>query len=331
MKKSSFVFISIIVSVFSSLVLYTITKGFVSKKKLQNRDINISLKEVNSSKVDKKSFITKEEVTKLIVKPSKYILATEALDYEEAKKVSVEQNLSQLKNFKPLCKIEKSKYRVKTFDTSHPSIVIIMDDISSQKEIDELKSLDLNITPSIFPCTKTHKDTPAIASKLKYYMVHTPMQAFNYAHPEIGTLKVSDSLDEIDKAILAIHKDFPKLIAINNHTGSEFTSDLKAMDRLFCVLKKYKINFIDSKTAPHTLGKEMGKIYGMRVYNRDVFLDNIPDKNYILDQLKKAVKKAKKSGLCIAICHPRAKTFKALKSAKRILGKVKLIYANELY
>ena len=313
------------------VLIYKVYQDSTKSRSVVNKDINLSLKEHKKGYIDKDIVNKNEEVTKLIVKPSKYILATEALDYEEAKKVSVEQNLSRLKNFKPLCKIEKSKYRVKTFLASKPSIVIIMDDISSQKEIDKLKSLDLNITPSIFPSTKTHKDTPLIASKLKHYLVHTPMQAFNYSHPEIGTLQVDDSLDKIDKAILAIHKDFPNLIAINNHTGSKFTSDLNAMDRLFCILKKYNINFIDSKTAPHTLGKEMGKIYCMRVYNRDVFLDNIPDKNYILDQLKKAVKKAKKSGLCIAICHPREKTFKALKSAKRILGKVKLIYTDELY
>jgi len=44
-----------------------------------------------------------------------------------------------------------------------------------------------------------------------------------------------------------------------------------------------------------------------------------------------AVKKAKKSGLCIAICHPRQKTFVALREAKNLLLGVKLIYVDELY
>jgi len=327
------VFIYTFVATLIFVATYLFLKKYSPIKNESNitKDINITLKSIKNSLDDKNVSVKKEEITILKVKPSKYILATEALDYEEAKKLSKEQNITQIKNYKPLCKVEKKETKKRVFNKSNPTLVIIMDDISSQKEIDRLNSLGMKITPSIFPSTKTHKDTPLIASKLKHYMVHTPMQAFNYKHPEIGTLDVNDSLKTIERSILKIHKDFPNLAAINNHTGSRFTSDIKAMDRLFCALKKYNINFIDSKTAPHTFGKKMGRLYGMPVFCRDVFLDNKADVEYILKQIRLAVKKAKKSGLCIAICHPRQKTFVALREAKNLLLGVKLIYVDELY
>jgi polysaccharide deacetylase 2 family uncharacterized protein YibQ len=311
-------------------------------------DTNSSLQEINSQEFSHNSTDNKEtngslnstksppllETTILEVKPSKYILATEAEDYEKASKIlKKEQNLTAIKNYKSICKKEFQKPKKKRiFDTSTPKLAIIMDDIGNINQAKNLQKLGMKITPSIFPSTKRHIDTPKIAKSFKHYMVHLPMEAFSFKHPEEHTLKVKNSLQEIDDIILKIHKDFPQAVSINNHTGSKFTSNIEAMDRLFCALKKYDMKFIDSKTAPKTFGKKMGKIYSMQVYQRDIFLDNKADVNYILSQIKKSIKLAKKRGLAIAICHPRRATFKALKIAKESLfGDVRLIYIDALY
>jgi len=64
---------------------------------------------------------------------------------------------------------------------------------------------------------------------------------------------------------------------------------------------------------------------------RDIFLDNIADIGYIKNQLKKAVKLAKKHGYAIAIGHPHSTTFKALATSGTILKDVDIVYIDELY
>lgn len=286
--------------------------------------------------IDKEAFkkrdqnILYEETTILEVKPSKYILASEIEDYKQAKKQKFqEENLS---SYQPICKsVTTKKIEKKEFKDGKKRVAIIMDDIGNIKQVRRLLALNMAITPSIFPSTKRHPDTPKFAKKFKSYMVHVPMEAFHFSRPEENTLKVSDSLKVIEEKILEIHKDFPDAVAINNHTGSKFTSNIKAMDRLFCALDKYGIAFIDSKTAPHTYGKKMQKLHRCFVYCRDVFLDNKPDVEYILNQIELVVKKAKKRGVAIAICHPRKATFEALKRAKPLFEGVELVYIDELY
>ena len=281
----------------------------------------------------------KLEVTKLTVAPQKRIvkektdvlsIATEIDDYMHSQKLP-ENNLSKTL-LKPTCKVtpKKPKQIQKIFHDDIPRLAIIMDDIGNAKQMNAFLKIPFAITPSLFPVTKRHQNTPSFAKKCKCYMVHMPMEAFHFARPEENTLEVNDTLEEIDAKIASMHKDFPDAVAINNHTGSKFTSDAESMDRLFCVLDKYDITFIDSKTAPHTRGKEMGKLHQKVVLERNIFLDNEPDVTYILNQLKKAVRYAKRHGQAIAICHPRPETFEAFKQASEILKGVKMVMIEEL-
>ncbi len=272
------------------------------------------------------------ETTVLEVKPSIYIQATEVADYEEAKKHQTKDfNISKSNSLVPLCKIQKKVPMHHRLDDGIKRLAIIMDDIGNTRQASHLKVLRLPITPSIFPATSDHPNTPQIAKDFHHYMVHCPMEAFHFARPEKGTLKVKDSLEKIKERVATIYQDFPEAIAFNNHTGSKFTSDPGAMQKLFCALSSYKIHFVDSRTAPRTYGKEMGKVYHTKVFCRDIFLDNKPDVGYIRSQLEKAIKIAKKRGWAIAICHPRKETFKALKGIKPLLHGVKLVYMDQLY
>ncbi len=279
--------------------------------------------------------ITKLESTLLSIKPKEQTdilsIATEIDDYVASQKYK-EANHSVI-ILKPSCEVvkQKPKHRKKVFHDHIPRLAIIMDDIGNAGQIEAFKKIPFPLTPSLFPATKRHPNTPLFAKKFHTYMVHMPMEAFHFSRPEENTLEANDTLEIVEEKIAAMYQDFPNAVAINNHTGSKFTSDVNAMDRLFCVLDKYDIRFIDSKTAPHTRGKEMGKLHNMVVWERNIFLDNEPDVGYILNQLKKAVRYAKRHGVAIAICHPRTETFEALSQADALLEGVKMISIDELY
>jgi polysaccharide deacetylase 2 family uncharacterized protein YibQ len=183
---------------------------------------------------------------------------------------------------------------------------------------------------AFLPPTPRHKNSAKIAQQIDKYMIHLPLEAGSKRYEEKNTLHITDSLSIIDKRIKYLTKIYPKAKYLNNHTGSKFTSNRQAMDKLMEVLKKYNLIFVDSRTTAKTQAKIFAKKYQVKYLSRNIFLDNKQDKNYIRKQLKKAVKIAKKSGSAIAIGHPHTITLKTLKNSKDLLEGINLVYITSL-
>jgi polysaccharide deacetylase 2 family uncharacterized protein YibQ len=183
---------------------------------------------------------------------------------------------------------------------------------------------------SFLPPTPTHTKSAEVAKNIKQYMIHLPLQASNTRYEEVKTLHTTDSLIAIDARIKKLKELYPKAKYINNHTGSKFTANQKAMNKLFKVLKKYNYTFVDSRTTASSVAKLSAKKYGLDMLSRNVFLDNKKNKKYIINQLKKAIKSAKKYGLAIAIGHPYNITFSTLKETQYLLKDIELVYINKL-
>ncbi|OEW59862.1 divergent polysaccharide deacetylase family protein [Campylobacter jejuni] len=212
-----------------------------------------------------------------------------------------------------------------------PKLAIIIDDMANASQVRGLKALNLKLNPSFFPPDKNHSETPKLALKFDFYMVHLPLAAINYNKPELDTLNPNDSKERIFKKIKQIKKDFKDLRYINNHTGSLFTSNEEAMRKLYEVLKNQNIFFVDSKTIGNSKANKIAKELNVPYIQRDVFLDNEDDVNYVKKQIQNAVKLAQKKGFVIAIGHPRKNTFKALEQSKDLLKSVDLVYLSEIY
>ena len=219
--------------------------------------------------------------------------------------------------------------KVKQISKNLPKLAIIMDDVGFFEEAKMIKKIPFAITPAIFPPNEHYTNTSKIAKLFKYHMVHLPMEAYQYKNIKEEAINVSDEIEIIEEKVRQLQENFPEAIAINNHTGSKYTCDFDAMEEFFTVLNRYDIDFIDSRTSSGSQCKEAGKLLNREVLERDIFLDNQADIDYIKNQLRKAVKIAKKNGQAIAICHPRKITFKALMSSSKILEDVELVYINE--
>jgi polysaccharide deacetylase 2 family uncharacterized protein YibQ len=160
--------------------------------------------------------------------------------------------------------------------------------------------------------------------------VHLPLEPISYHSTESNTLLVSDSQNKIEREIKKIKALYPKVKYINNHMGSKFTANKSSMQKLLKSLKKHNIGFIDSRTTAKTTSLLVGKSLGIKVLQRDIFLDNKKEVDYIKNQIKKAIQIAKNSGFAISICHPHKETLIALKESKNILKDVELVYINNL-
>lgn len=215
--------------------------------------------------------------------------------------------------------------------TTRPKLAIIIDDVSVRSHVNAIKSLNLPITMSFLPPSKFRPNSPALAAKESFYMVHLPMEAKNYSREEPFTLRVDDSQEKISNRIKEIKKLFPRVKYINNHTGSLFTSDETAVNKLIFALKKEHINFIDSRTIASTKVPKVMKNYGNKYVARDVFLDHEHNKEYIKEQIKKAIEIAKLHGSAIAIGHPQANTILAINESKELFKSVDLVLIDKLY
>ena len=213
-----------------------------------------------------------------------------------------------------------------------PRLVIIIDDVSHKRQLDAIRALPYHITPSIFPPSELSATSHHLADSLKHFMVHLPMESKSAAMNRMrGMLFTRFSPAKVQARVDEIRRLFPRAKYINNHTGSVFTSNYKAMKQLYGMLRQKGFAFVDSRTTGRTVVRKIAHAYHDTYIARDVFIDNTQTEAYVLKQLKQAVKIAKKRGFAIAIGHPHTVTMRALRHAGKILAGVKTVYMDELY
>jgi len=235
------------------------------------------------------------------------------------------------KTHKSVKREEKAEV-VLAYRTEKPKLVIIIDDISNAKQLQQIKALNMAVTPSIFPPSKLSMQSHRLAKGLKHYMIHLPMESGNRQfNRQYKTLKVSFGRAQMEARIKEIRRLFPKARYINNHTGSVFTSNEKAMQMLYGIMRQEGFVFIDSRTSSATKVKKIAHAYGDAYVARDVFIDNTLTVSSIHRQLRKAVKIAGKKGYAIAIGHPHKETMRALASAGDMFQDVELVYIDTIY
>lgn len=105
---------------------------------------------------------------------------------------------------------------------------------------------------------------------------------------------------------------FSGYVGINNHMGSRFTADLAGMTMVMEVLKKRQLLFLDSMTAGNSQAREAARKIGVPFAGRNVFLDHVDDVAAIKKRLEEVERLALRTGVAIAIGHPREATLQAL-------------------
>ncbi|MFZ2891427.1 divergent polysaccharide deacetylase family protein [Sulfuricurvum sp.] len=253
--------------------------------------------EINRLKKELQIFIEKEQSHKVIK-------TREDISYQDQKKV--EKNLKKAK------------------------LVIIIDDVSYLQDVQAIQSTGLPLVMSFLPPSPRHPESAKLAQKQSHYMVHLPLEALDFKDEEIGTLRVNDSITRIEERILELKQLYPAARYLNNHTGSKFTANSDAMERLIGVMKKEGLLFVDSRTSAETKVPQISTKLHVRYLGRDVFLDHQDGISNVKKQIRKAIAKAKCDGKAIAIGHPRPDTIRALKESKELLKEVQLVGIDKI-
>ncbi len=321
-KKNIFIVIGVFLMI--SLVAFGYFLG------QNDKDIGIKqAKKTESVKVVKKNEPIKQKSNKVTTNSIKELIKDHPSQIEIRRKA--EEKRAQEKSMASAAVSESSPEVILAHRVKKPKLAIIIDDVSSAKQLKYILSLPIKVTPSIFPPYELSKSNHKLAQGLKHYMIHLPMQSGKAYDKQYGTLKITDSKEKMEARVKEIRKLFPTAHYVNNHTGSTFTDNYKAMEMLYSILRKEGFVFVDSRTTATTKVRTIAHAFGDAYVARDIFIDNNHNIPYIHKQLRQAVKTAKRKGYAIAIGHPHPVTMKALSSAKVIFRDVELVYIDEIY
>ncbi|WP_041273073.1 divergent polysaccharide deacetylase family protein [Desulforapulum autotrophicum] len=216
-----------------------------------------------------------------------------------------------------------------------PRVAIIIDDIGFDKKISlAISGLDPHITLSILPYAPHAK---AIALLLHQRgtetLLHLPMEPMEYPKidPGPGALLSTMTPDELLDQLRLDLDIIPFVAGVNNHMGSRMTSLSPQMNQIFTVLKQRNLFFIDSLTAKGSLCRQSARLLRIPFAQRDVFLDNVQDADYIKKQLAQLLAVAQRHGTAIGIGHPYRATYLTLKSEmERLKKKIRIVPASAL-
>jgi len=198
-------------------------------------------------------------------------------------------------------------------------LAIIVDDIGAALgPVRELLSLDIPLTFSILPGLENSKRAAnLIAKEHREIMLHMPMEPINYPRNNPGkeALFVKMDHDEIRRRTVLFLNAVPERMGVNNHMGSRFTQDREGIALVLEEIKRRKLYFVDSVTSGKTVAYDEAVKRGVPAMRRDVFLDHVNEPQAVARQIDQLIRRVKKQGRALAICHPRENTIGELKKA----------------
>jgi uncharacterized protein len=199
-------------------------------------------------------------------------------------------------------------------DEPKPQIAIVLDDLGlDQKATRRAIALPSEITLSFLPYGRASQGLAEEAMARGHeIMAHIPMEPEGDADPGPNALLVDQSTDQI-ASLLARQLDvFPGAVGFNNHMGSRFTADVRALLPVMREARARGLLFLDSRTTANTLAAKIGEAAGASTVSRDVFLDHEAGADGLLAQLDELEKTARATGQAIAIGHPHEMTLDIL-------------------
>ncbi len=214
-------------------------------------------------------------------------------------------------------------------ETAHPLVAIVIDDMGyNKKTCEALLALDLNLSFAFLPFGPYTRQQASLANRLgRDVLLHFPMEASDSKwKPGLGTVKIAMDYPDIRRIFADNLAAVPYASGINNHMGSRFTQNNRAMRYFMGSMQESGLFFLDSRTSRNSVGYSLAKKMGVRTAERDIFLDNVRDPQKIIIQLRKLVDVARRQGFAIAIGHPYPETLQALGEYKReLLQRVKVV------
>ena len=198
-----------------------------------------------------------------------------------------------------------------------PLLTIIMYDLGRRTSAAErLLAMSQPVTFSILPVEEHAVKVAEMAHAAgREVLLHVPMEPQGYpaVNPGSDALFVQYDDAEIRQRFDQLLAKLPHVTGTNNHMGSRFTEDARALAPVMESLQEKGLFFIDSRTTGRSQVTKVAHRYGVPTMDRDVFLDNVAEVDAIVREIRRLEGKARRQGMAIGICHPYPETLEALR------------------
>ena len=211
-------------------------------------------------------------------------------------------SVQSTKNSEPVVQISMPKVPAKKV----ADVYIVLDDGGHNlNHLQPFLDLDIPLTIAVLPELAYSKESALrIKNSGKTLILHQPMQAINLStDPGPSAIMPEMSAEQIRNLLTKNLDSLGIKVGLNNHEGSLITADTYAMKVVMEVCKERGMFFLDSRTNSKSVCKSVASEYGVKLYERNTFLDNTPSQADMIAMFKSGIEVAKKNGSVIMIGH----------------------------
>ncbi len=186
-----------------------------------------------------------------------------------------------------------------------PRLILVIDDAGHNLEqLEPFLKLPFPVTIAVLPgLAYSRQAAEAALAAGKEVILHQPMEALGGQDPGPGAISLGMAPAEASAIVRANLDSLPGVKGMNNHEGSAVSRDEALMGAIMGVAKKRGIYYLDSLTVSDTAARAVASREGILHWERDVFLDNSPDRVSIIHYLDVGKRKAEKNGAAVMIGH----------------------------
>jgi len=206
---------------------------------------------------------------------------------------------------KPVATTVSAVVNPKTVVENKGTLVFIIDDAGNNlKELEPFLKIQFPFTIAVLPgLPHSAEAAKRIRESGKEVILHQPMEAIGGQNPGPGAITSDMTADEIRAVLTRNINEIGPIAGMNNHQGSKVTMDKEAMKTILAFCKEKGICFIDSRTTADTVVPEVAKQMGIKIAERNVFIDNEQNKDAMLRYVSTGLTRAQKNGSAVMIGH----------------------------
>lgn len=185
------------------------------------------------------------------------------------------------------------------------TLAIVLDDAGNNlKELEPFLHFPGPLTIAVLPgLPYSAEAAKRIRAAGKEVILHQPMEAVGGQNPGPGAIYADMSREEIEAVLKKNLAQLGPVAGMNNHQGSKITADERIMEIVLAFCRRNGIYYLDSRTTAETAVPAVAERMGIRIGERDVFVDNIQEKAAMIRFMEEGLQKAEKKGAAIVIGH----------------------------
>jgi polysaccharide deacetylase 2 family uncharacterized protein YibQ len=194
---------------------------------------------------------------------------------------------------------------ITTRTTNMGSVAFVIDDAGNNlTELDPFLRIPGQITIAVLPGLPYSAEAARrIRAAGKEVLLHQPMEAVGGQNPGPGAIYSNMNADQIRSILKKNLEEVGPVVGMNNHQGSKITTNQQMMEVILAFCSENNIFFLDSRTSVETAAPAAARRLGMKIAERDVFLDNEQDKESMQRFLTSGLARAQRNGTAIMIGH----------------------------